>query len=107
MAPGFSLVTAGTEICPAQSLPRPLTNCAGHILTTAERRFDLAVAVGALGNLHFAAIVQFQGVINKRRVTFGARRIHTHTAFRAFIGCHGSLLSIVLGELGYSVLPVQ
>jgi len=34
-----------------------LAEGAAHVLTAAERRFDLAMAVGTLGNLNFCAIV--------------------------------------------------
>jgi hypothetical protein len=46
------------------------------------------VTVGALGDLHFAAIIEFQHVILQRRITVSTGRVHTHSTFFAFVGCH-------------------
>jgi hypothetical protein len=54
---------------------------AGHVLTAAHGRFDLAVTVRALGNLNFIAVVKLQAVVNKRCIALCTGRIHSHTTF--------------------------
>lgn len=67
---------------------------AAHILAAAHRRFDFAVAVGALRNLDFITVGQFQRSILKGGVTVATGGIDAHSAFLAFISSHGSSLSI-------------
>lgn len=61
---------------------------AGHILTTAQRGFDLAVPIRAFRDLHCCAIGLGQFVVDQGLVAVCAGSIYGHVAFVTFVGCH-------------------
>jgi hypothetical protein len=66
----------------------PPSNAAGHILAAAHRRLDFAVAVRAFRDLDLGAVFLLDGVIDQRRIAFGAGCVDRHAAFRTFVSCH-------------------
>ena len=66
---------------------------ARHVLPTAHRRLDLAVAIGATGNGHRTAAVQGQSVVDQFGVTVSAGDgTDAHATFVAGIDSHGGPL---------------
>ena len=71
-----------------------LSDLTGHVLTAAERGFDLAVPVWALGDLYFSAIIKFQHIVYQRGITLCTGCIHCHSTLVTFVRGHFSLLLI-------------
>ena len=65
-----------------------LDDFAAHVLTAADRGFDLAMTVGAFGDLYLTAVIQFEAVVDQRSVTLGAGGIDRHPALVAFVSSH-------------------
>jgi hypothetical protein len=61
---------------------------AAHILAAAHRGFDLAMAVGAFGDLHLAIIIAREAVILQWCLALAARRVYAHAAFFTFVSRH-------------------
>ena len=66
-----------------------------HVFAAAHGRLNLAVTIGALGNLYIAAIGQSQGVVFEGSITCGASCIDAHSTFSTGISCHHSLLTVI------------
>jgi nitrate/nitrite transporter NarK len=67
-----------------------------HVLPTAQWRLDLAVPVGALGDLHLGAVGEFQRVVDQRGAALPAGRVDAHAAFFTFVGRHFMLRDRVI-----------
>tara|TARA_B100000686_G_C16154088_1_gene648215 strand:- start:10 stop:411 length:402 start_codon:yes stop_codon:yes gene_type:complete len=61
---------------------------AAHVCATAQRRLDLPVTIGALGDLHHLAIWQAEIVVLKRCVAMTAGCVDGHVAFVTGVGSH-------------------
>lgn len=61
---------------------------AGHVLTAAERRLDLSMAIRAFGYLHFSTILQFQGTVPEGCIALAASRVNTHPTHFALVCRH-------------------
>ncbi len=65
---------------------------AGHVGPAAHRRFDLAVAVRALGDLHRRPVVLLDRVVHERRIAFSAGRVDGHSTGGASVGGHVTMV---------------
>ena len=61
---------------------------AAHVFATAQRRLDLPVTIGALGDLHLLAIGQAEIVVLKRCVAVTAGCVDGHVALVTGVGSH-------------------
>ena len=68
---------------------------AAHILAAAHRGFDLAMAVGAFGDLHLAIIIAREAVILQWCLALAARRVYAHAAFFTFVSRHISMFEFL------------
>ena len=71
--------TYSSEFCslPTSSLPQTTA----HVLAAAQGGFDLAMAVGALGDLNLCSVIQLQHVVFKGRTAFGTGGVDRHATF--------------------------
>ena len=65
-----------------------LPHRAAHVLSAAHGRFDLAMTIGAFGDLDLRPITQFQVIVDQRGIAFGTSRVDRHAAFCTFVGRH-------------------
>ena len=61
---------------------------AGHVDGATHRRLDLAVAIGALGDLYGRSVITLDRVVHERGIARAARCVDGHSAGRAFVGGH-------------------
>ena len=61
---------------------------AAHVFATAQRRLDLPVTIGALGDLHLLAIGQAEIIVLKRCVAVTAGCVDGHVALITGVGSH-------------------
>jgi hypothetical protein len=61
---------------------------AAHILATTKRRFNLAVTIGAFGNLNFSVFVYFKHFIHQWCITFTTARVDAHVADFTYVSSH-------------------